>query len=332
MPDLHRFFGGRALLPALFFLALPCAASLTRYDTGNAADVAPPLHGPVLHLAGGGGDVDAAFQEAIDRVRGCRGCDTKIDVVVLRASGADGYNEYLAAMPGVDSVTTFVITDRPSGRRPEVLEAVRNAEYVFFAGGDQCNYIRYIDDNEVEQAVRQVYARGGAVGGTSAGMAIMGRAIYDACNDASAQSKLALADPYNDEISFTTDFFDWRYVNDVITDTHFAQRDRMGRLFAFLARQMRELRRDSFLGIGGNEKTAVIVDERGIATVLGEGPAYFVLADHFPERALPGQPLTYCGFRLWRVTSGTAFDLVHRPRTGDYRVDVNDGVILSNPY
>lgn len=319
-------------MPALFVLTLPCAASLTRFDTGNAADVAPPLHGPVLHLAGGGGDVDAAFQEAIDRVRGCRDCGVKLDVVVLRASGADGYNDYLAAMPGVDSVTTFVITDRRSAQRPDVVEAVRNAEYVFFAGGDQCNYVRHFNDAPIEEAVRAVYARGGAIGGTSAGMAIQGLAGYDACNDASAQSKLALADPYNDEISFTTDFFDWRFVGDVITDTHFAQRDRMGRLFAFIARQLREVPRDSFLGLAANERTAVVIDERGIATVLGDGPAYFVLGDHFPERALPGQPLTYCGFRIWRVTSGTSFDLVNRPRTGAYVVDVNDGVILSNPY
>ena len=57
---------------------------MTRFDVGNPADVAPRLHGPIIHLAGGGGDVDAAYQEVIDRIRGCSNCDTKIDVVVLR--------------------------------------------------------------------------------------------------------------------------------------------------------------------------------------------------------------------------------------------------------
>jgi cyanophycinase len=305
---------------------------MTRFDVGNPADVTPQLHGPILHLAGGGGDVDAAYQEVLDRIRGCNDCATKVDVVVLRASGADGYNEYLQAMRGVDSVSTFVITDRSSSSRADVIAAVRNAEYVFFAGGDQCNYTRYFNESPVEEAVRAVYARGGAIGGTSAGMAIMGRSIYDACRDASAQSKLALADPYNDEISFTTDFFDWRFMENVITDTHFAQRDRMGRLFAFIARQLQELPVDSFLGIASNERTAVLVDERGIATVVGEGPAYFVLGDHLPEHASPGQPLTFCGFRIWRAPSGLAFDLVHRPRTGFVSVDVRDGVIVQNPY
>jgi len=307
-------------------------AALTRFDTGNPADVAPILHGPMLHLAGGGGDVDAAYQEVIDRIRGCSDCATTIDIVVLRASGADGYNEYLQAMRGVDSVTTFVITDRSTSRRADVVAAVRDAEYIFFAGGDQCNYVKYFMDTPIEAMVRAVYARGGAVGGTSAGMAIMGKATYDACTDESAQSKLALADPYNHEISFTTDFFDWRFMELVITDTHFAQRDRMGRLLAFIARQLRELPVDSFLGIAANEKTAVLVDDRGLATVVGQGPAYFVLGDHFPERTLPGQPLTYCGFKIWRAPSGLAFDLVHRPPTGFTSIDVNDGVILQNPY
>jgi cyanophycinase len=324
--------GGGLRLLTLFLFTLPLHAALERFDTGNPADVTPQLHGPILHLAGGGTDVDAAYQEVIDRVRGCHDCETKIDIVVLRSSGTDGYNDYLQAMHGVDSVTTFVITDRSSATRADVLDAVRKAEYVFFAGGDQCNYTRFFNENAIEKTVRDVYARGGGIGGTSAGMAIMGHSIYDACNDASAQSKLALADPYNDEISFTTDFFDFRYMGDVITDTHFAQRDRMGRLMAFIARQLRELPVDSFLGIASNERTAVLVDERGIATVVGEGPAYFVLGDHFPESALPGQPLTFCGFKIWRAPSGLAFDLVNRPVGGFTTVDVRDGAIVQNPY
>jgi cyanophycinase len=313
-------------------LSAPLHAALTRFDAGNPADVAPPLHGPILHLAGGGKDVDAAYQETIDRVRGCSDCAAKIDIVVLRASGGNGYNDYLQAMRGVDSVTTFVITDRGSVYRPDLLEAVRNAEYVFFAGGDQCNYVALFNDSPLEEMVERVYARGGAVGGTSAGMAIQGKASYDACNDASAQSALALADPYNDEISLTTDFFDWAFMEHVITDTHFAQRNRMGRLLAFIARILRNEHVDHFLGIAANERTAVLVDQRGLATVIGEGPAYFVLGDHFPEKAEPGRPLTYCGFKIWRAPSGLAFDLAHYPPTGYKTIDVNDGVILSDPY
>ncbi len=114
------------------------------------------------------------MQTTIDRVRGCTSCEKKLDVVVLRASGSDGYNPYFMGMKGVDSVVSLVITDRATSSRPDVVDAVRNAELVFFAGGDQCNYVRWIKETPVKEAVKSVYARGGAVGGTSAGLAIQG--------------------------------------------------------------------------------------------------------------------------------------------------------------
>ncbi|HEX8191141.1 MAG TPA: hypothetical protein VF586_22465, partial [Pyrinomonadaceae bacterium] len=89
-----------ALLILLFahvILTGRAEAKETRFLTGNAADVKPrKLHGPAYHLQGGGTDVGAAFQWLIDKVRGCEGdCAAKLDLVVLRSSGGDGYNDYL---------------------------------------------------------------------------------------------------------------------------------------------------------------------------------------------------------------------------------------------
>ncbi len=61
-------------------------AKVTRYVTGNPADVQPTLHGPSLDLGGGSADVDQAFQAMFDEVRGCTSCDTKLDVVILGAT------------------------------------------------------------------------------------------------------------------------------------------------------------------------------------------------------------------------------------------------------
>jgi cyanophycinase-like exopeptidase len=152
-----------ARLLLLFFFVLPAAASaeakVTRYLTGDPADVSPRLHGPALDLGGGGADVGEAIQWMIDEVRGCATCATTVDVVVLRASGADGYNDYIKKMRGVDSVETLVITDADA-KDASVIRTIRNAEVIFFAGGDQCNYVRFFKGNEVERAVESVYARG----------------------------------------------------------------------------------------------------------------------------------------------------------------------------
>jgi cyanophycinase len=275
--------------------------------------------------------VDAALQWIIDQVRGCTSCATKIDVVILRSTGSNGYNDYIFAMNGVDSVETLVITSARDSNTAAVETTVRNAEVVFFAGGDQCDYVRNFKGTRVEAAVEAVYARGGGVGGTSAGLAIQGEFTYDACSG-SVTSSQALANPYHRYVSFTYDFFNWANMGDVITDSHFVARDRMGRTMAWLARQIRDGRASSALGFAVNEATSVVVDRNGLARVMGNGPAYFVLADHFPEVCEPDTPLTYSNFKIWKVPAGGAFDLANRPTTGFYLVSVNAGALSGDPY
>jgi cyanophycinase len=316
---------------ALVALAPAAQAKVTRYLTGNAGDVNPTLFGPAHDFGGGGTDVDPAIQWMIDEVRGCTTCSAKVDVVILRATGSNGYNAPVYAMNGVDSVETLVITKRSDANTTAVETTVRNAEVIFFAGGDQCNYVTLFKGTKVETAVESVYARGGGVGGTSAGLAIQGDYVYDACTG-SALSTDALGDPYHRSISFTYDFFLWNDMDATLPDSHFVARDRMGRLMAFLARQIQDGVTTSALGIGVNEVTSVVVDANGQARVMGDGPAYFVLADHAPEVCAARTPLTYSNFKIWRVTSGGTFDLRTRPTTGYYTRSVTNGVISANPY
>jgi len=321
-------------LTALAFFTARAEAKETRFLTGNAADVKPrKLRGPAYHLQGGGTDVAAAFQWLIDKVRGCEGdCATKLDLVVLRSSGGDSYNDYLFKMKGVDSVETLVIKDRADSDSAAVRDTVREAEVVFFAGGDQCNYVKYFKGTEVERGVESVHARGGGVGGTSAGLAIMGDVAYDACSGGSARSAQSLANPYDADVSFTEDFFDWPPLRGIITDTHFVERDRMGRLLAFIARQLADGKHKTFTGLAVERETTVVADGRGSARVLGKGPVYVVLGDHAPEVCTPGSPLTYSNYKVWKIPSGAAFDLRRRPAGGFYLVSVERGKITSNPY
>ena len=319
---------------AQLFLTVRAEAKEARFLTGSAADVKPrKLHGPAYHLQGGGTDVGAAFQWLIDKVRGCEGdCAVKLDLVVLRSSGGDGYNDYLFKMKGVDSVETLVIKDRADSDSAAVRETVRDAEVVFFAGGDQCNYVKYFKGTEVERGVERVHARGGGVGGTSAGLAVMGDVAYDACSGGSAKSTQSLANPYDADVTFTQDFFDWPPLRGIITDTHFVERDRMGRLLAFIARQLADGKRKTFTGLAVERETSVLADGRGSARVVGKGPAYVIVGDHRPEVCAPGSPLTYSNYKVWKLPSGATFDLQRRPAAGFYLVSVEAGKITSNPY
>lgn len=325
-----------ALAILMLVLAAPAGAKVTRYLTGNAGDVTPRVWGPAHDLGGGGTDVDAALQWIIDQVRGCTNCATKVDVVILRSSGADGYNDYIYAMNGVDSVETLVITAAKDSNTAAVESTVLNAEVVFFAGGDQCDYVKYFKGTKVETAVEAVYARGGGVGGTSAGLAILGEFVYDGCLG-SATSAEALANPYHRHVTFTYGFFNFANLEDTITDSHFVTRDRMGRTLAFLARQIQDGQAQTAWSLAINEETSVVVDKMGKATVMGGGPAYLIYADHAVgtnagEVCADRTPLTYRGYKLWRYQPGDTFDLSHRPSNGFYSVDVVNGVIGSNPY
>lgn len=338
-PVLFRTLLTGASLAAAIAFGLPVEAKPTKgpayddYLTGNAADVTPALHGPSLLLGGGGTDVDAGFQRAIDLVRGCTSCSTTIDIVVLRSTGADGYNAYLQAMNGVDSVETLVLDKPEEASDPAVVAKVQRAELVFFAGGDQCDYVTNFQGTPLEAAVQGVYARGGAVGGTSAGLAIQGDYAYDACASASGvSSATALANPYSKEVTFTNDFLDFAPLTGLITDSHFVTRDRMGRLMVFLARQIADGETGAAWGLGVNEETSVVVDAAGTATVVGNGPVYLVLADHAATVLQAKKPLSYRGFKVWKYTTGQSFSLTSRPSTGFTSIDVNAGVLGASPY
>ena len=322
-----------ALLPAaLCLLAFTARAELVRYSSGNwDTDVNPPLHGPVLDLSGSS-SVTEALQADIDRIRGCSNCPVKVDVVVIRASGADGFNPEFMALDGVDSVVSLVITDRDSAERDDVLDTVEHAELVWFAGGDQCLYIRYVKGTALERAVESVYERGGAIGGNSAGLAIQGDVAYDACPDQSAQSKDVLFDPYHVDVHLSRDFFKWRYLAATITDTHFKERNRMGRTLVFLARALHDYNLPRVDALGVDEDTSVVVDPEGRGHVYGGGAAYLVVADHPAEVLERGKPLTYRGYSIWKFPAGSTIDLAHRPVNDGRTIDVINGVLSANPY
>ena len=303
-------------------------AALAVFLAGNRADVHPRLHGPVLNLAGSSAE-PAGLQAMIDSVRGCTDCPARVDVVVIRASGDQELNPVFMAVKGVDSAETFVITDRDSANRHDVERSVRNAEIVWFAGGDQCNYIRWIKGTRVERAIERVFKRGGGVGGNSAGLAIQGDITYDACPDVSANSKDVLANPFSRDVSLSSGFFRWPALRGVITDTHFHQRDRFGRTVVFLARWFSG---KPIYGIGVDEETSVIVTPDQKGKVIGTGAAYLLLVDHAAGVLEHGKPLTYRNLKVWKFTAGETIDFGHRPTSGYRILDVLDGKFSADPY
>lgn len=165
--------------------------------TGSAADVQPRTE-PGFVLMGGGKDVDAAFEWLIRKSGGG-------DFVVVRASGADGYNAYVTKLGTVDSVESLVIKTPAEARDPKTVERIRKAEALFIAGGDQWNYVNIWGPSPVRTAIQGLIDRGVPVGGTSAGLAVLGEFAFNAEKD-SVTSEQALRNPYDERVTIGQDF------------------------------------------------------------------------------------------------------------------------------
>lgn len=254
--------------------------------TGDTADVSvPTVNGYVL--GGGSTDVKEALLWMIDRAKGG-------DVVILRASGGTGYNDFIYGLGGVNSVETLLINSRELAQHPATAARIRQAEMLFIAGGDQGNYVNYWQDTPVEEAINYlIHTKKAPVGGTSAGCAVLGGVSFAALNDG-INSAEALTDPFDAKMTLLNGgFIDIPVLKNIITDTHYSNRSRHGRHLVFLARMKTDWKMNA-RGIGVDEKTSVCIDEKGIARVFGNQAVYFLEANSKkPERCEPGKKLTW---------------------------------------
>ena len=157
---------------------------------------------------------------------------------------------------------------------PYVIQKIQDAEAIWFAGGDQWNYISYWRNSPIDNAINQaIQQRNIVVGGTSAGMVIQGEYYFSAQNG-TVTSATALSNPYNASVTVDSSaFIHNNYLDNTITDTHFDNPDRKGRLMTFLAKISADY--GVFAkAIACDEYTSVCIDTNGLARVFGGYPAY----------------------------------------------------------
>ena len=282
--------------------------------TGNATPKATTTTGGAL-LMGGGLDVDEAFKWMIARSGGG-------DFVILRSSGTNAYNDYIYAMGGINSVQTLLIANTTDANNACVVQTIRNAAAVFLAGGDQANYINYFKGQGVGNALNYlVNTKGAPVGGTSAGMAVMGQYYHPG---GAPDNTSVLANPT--AVAVGNNFIAHPVLTNLVTDQHFTQRTRQPRLVSFMASSLYNYGAGwaSMKGVGADENTAVAVDTGGVGKVYGSGNAFFVRGTDSPEVLQPATPLTWYraaqALRVYKVPGTAAgtntFNLINWTGTG----------------
>ena len=274
-PSLNLDSSGIASAAAQGNVKLPYSYYVTGSDGDKVVNL--PATSSGLALVGGGTDVDEVFKWMGTKANGG-------DFLVIRATGTNAYNRYIDGLvPSLDSVATLIIPDLAAAMHPDVKTIMQGAEAIFIAGGDQANYVNFWNNTLVEAEIYEAVLDNVPIGGTSAGLAVLGNIDFSAVKGTITSAE-ALLDPEDPRITIglKKDFLTpdettppmnntvLKYMDNVITDSHFMQRDREGRLLTFMASMdARNLVPELPRAIGVNEQTALLIENDGKSKVVG---------------------------------------------------------------
>jgi cyanophycinase len=186
---------------------------------------------------------------------------------------------------GFKNVTVLPQTGKDDVESGAFEEALKQAQGVWFGGGRQWRFVDAYEGTRAEELFRGVLARGGVIGGSSAGASIQADFLV---RGSPLGNDEMMAEGYERGLGF---------LPGVAVDQHFAQRKR----FLDLTTVVR--RHPGLLGIGIDEATALVV--RGaVGEVIGRGSVHFYDDRHSP---LPAGERNY-----QTVATGGKYDLVER--------------------
>lgn len=134
------------------------------------------------------------------------------------------------------------------------------ANAVFFLGGDQSDLTRDMLGTRLLQKVFEIYYRGGVVGGSSAGAAVMSEVMITGNELLNKDSSSAFISIQKGNIETAKGF---GFIKSAIIDQHFLKRKRHNRLITLMCEH------PDLLGIAIDESTAIIVNPDETFEVLG---------------------------------------------------------------
>jgi cyanophycinase len=229
------------------------------------------------------------------------GNDARIVVIPTASKQRDTGSRYerIFGELGASSVRSLEYTNRTQTDREEWLATLDEATGVFLTGGNQLRISTILGGTPVAKCIRGLNARGVAVGGTSAGAAILSEHMI-AFGESGATPRAGL-------VSLAPGF---GLTNRVVIDQHFRQRDRLGRLLAALAYN------PFAIGLGLDEDTAAFIDPDDRIHVLGAGAITVVDASSLEHSSMglarAGDAICLTGVKLHILTTGCTFDLHSR--------------------
>jgi cyanophycinase len=203
-----------------------------------AARAGEPDKPGALVIVGGGGLPDSVRDKFMALAGGKA---ARVVIIPTASEAADRKEEeegYLQPWRkyGPASLVLLHTRSREKADEPGFAKPIAEATAVWFSGGDQVKLVAPYRGTVVEREMRALLKRGGVIGGTSAGAAVM--------SDVMIEGGYPRADVGRG----------FGFVTNAVVDQHFLRRSRVNRLLGVLAE------RPKLIGLGIDEGTALVVE------------------------------------------------------------------------
>lgn len=207
--------------------------------------------------------------------------------------------EYVKAFNYLKAINIGIldIERREQAMEPEVLDRLRAADVIFFSGGDQLRLTSILGGTPFHDIFLEKYRNEDFIyAGTSAGAAAASNTMIYQGSSTEALLK--------GEVKITSGL---GLINDVIIDTHFVQRGRIGRLFQAVVGNPRTL------GIGLGEDTGLLITNGQQMEAIGSGLVILVDGREIKDTNLTqielGKPISISHLVTHVMSKYDTFDL-----------------------
>lgn len=231
--------------------------------------------------------------------------DKKKDILLISTIATEypeeSYQKYYKVFSGlgVKNIKKLDISTREDAHDKEKIKMVKEANLLFFTGGDQLRITSVLGGTPIYDVLKEICKDGGLIAGTSAGASVMSHTMI--VNGEDEESPRKCTTKMSPGLGL---------IDNVIIDQHFDQRGRMGRLLSGIAQN------PEVLGIGIDEDTAIVVNDKGIAEIIGSAAVYFIDGSSISYSNVSEQHseevLSMFNVKLHVLKEGNKFDLINK--------------------
>jgi cyanophycinase len=216
----------------------------------------------------------------------------------------------------VNNVHVLDIRTREQANTSDALERIRRADVIMFSGGDQLRLSAIFGGTEFLRILKTRYQEGNfIIAGTSAGAAAASTNMIYRGNSSEALVK--------GEVQITGGL---GFIDDVIVDTHFVQRGRIGRLFYAVASN------PGMLGIGLGEDAGLLITEGFCMEAIGSGLTILVDGRYISETSIYdveiGSPVSIDNLKVHVMSIFDKYDLHKHELIINKAIKVEEDVYL----